>query len=91
MKIFLETERLIHPQFTEDDADNLLELNSDPEVTRFTPDAGKQQDYTVIKTRILPKFLALYEQYDSYGYWAVVEKSSQAFIGWFYFRPVVGV
>ncbi len=34
MKIFLETERLILRQFTEDDADNLLELDSDPEVVR---------------------------------------------------------
>jgi len=47
MKIFLETERLILRQFTEDDADNLLELDSDPEVVRFTPDAGKPKDYTV--------------------------------------------
>lgn len=31
MKIFLETERLILRQFTEDDADNLFELDSDPE------------------------------------------------------------
>ena len=89
MKIFLETERLILRQFTEDDADNLLELDSDPEVVRFTPDAGKPKDYTVIQTQILPRFLALYEQYDGYGCWAAVEKSSQAFIGWFFFRPAV--
>ncbi len=34
MKIFLETERLILRQLTEDDADNLFELDSDPEVVR---------------------------------------------------------
>ena len=89
MKIFLETERLILRQLTEDDADNLFELDSDPEVVRFTPDAGKPKDYTVIQTEIIPRFLALYEQYDGYGVWAAVEKSSQAFIGWFFFRPVV--
>jgi [ribosomal protein S5]-alanine N-acetyltransferase len=89
MKIFLETERLILRQFTEDDADNLLELNSDPEVVRFTPDAGKLQDYTVIQTQILPSFFAHYKQYDGYGVWAVIEKLSQAFIGWFFFRPAV--
>ncbi|MFH7030491.1 MAG: GNAT family N-acetyltransferase [Heteroscytonema crispum UTEX LB 1556] len=42
MKIFLETERLILRQFLENDVDNLFKLNSDPEVTRFTPDAGCQ-------------------------------------------------
>jgi len=89
MKIFLETERLILRKFTEADADNLLELDSDPEVVRFTSDAGKPKDYTVIQTTTLPKFLALYKQYEGYGYWAAVEKSSQAFIGWFFFRPVV--
>lgn len=89
MKIFLETERLILRQFTEDDADNLFELDSDPEVVRFTPDAGKPKDYTVIQTQILHRFFAYYEQYNGYGVWAAIEKSSQAFIGWFFFRPVV--
>ena len=89
MKIFLETERLILRQLTEEDADNLFELDSDPEVVRFTPDAGKPKDYTVIQTEIIPRFLALYEQYEGYGVWAAVEKSSQAFIGWFFFRPAV--
>lgn len=89
MKTFLETERLVLRQFTEDDADKLEELNSDPEVVRFTPDAGKPKDYTVIQTQVLPGILALYKQYDGYGYWAAVEKSSQAFVGWFFFRPAV--
>jgi RimJ/RimL family protein N-acetyltransferase len=89
MKIFLETERLILRQFTQDDANNLFELDSDLEVIRFTPDAGKPKNYTVIKTQLLPRFFAYYEQYDNYGVWATIEKSSQAFIGWFYFRPAV--
>ena len=89
MKIFLETERLILRQLTEADAENLFELDSDPEVVRFTPDAGKPKDYTVIQTQTLPRLLALYEQYEGYGYWAAVEKSSQAFIGWFFFKPAV--
>lgn len=76
-------------QLTEADADNLAELDSDPEVVRFTPDAGKPKDYTVIQTQTIPRLLALYEQYDGYGYWAAVEKSSGAFIGWFFFRPAV--
>lgn len=89
MKVFLETERLILRQFTEDDANNLFELNSDPEVIRFTPDAGQPNEYAVIQTQTIPKYLAYYEKYDSYGVWAVIEKSSQEFIGWFFMRPAV--
>lgn len=89
MKILLETERLILRQFTKDDADNLFELDSDPDVVRFTPNADQPTDYKVIQTQILPKFFAYYEQYNGYGVWAAIEKSSQAFIGWFLFRPAV--
>lgn len=89
MEIFLETERLILRQFTQDDASNLFELNSDPEVVRFTPDANQPIDYTIIQNQLLPKYIAYYEKYAGYGVWAAIEKSSQEFIGWFYFRPVV--
>jgi RimJ/RimL family protein N-acetyltransferase len=87
MQILLETERLVLRQFTENDVDNLLELNSDPDVVRFTAD--KQTDRSVIQTQMLPKWLKYYEEYDGYGIWAVVERSTQAFIGWFIFRPAV--
>ncbi|MBV9388435.1 MAG: GNAT family N-acetyltransferase [Chroococcidiopsidaceae cyanobacterium CP_BM_ER_R8_30] len=89
MRIFLETERLILRQFTNEDAGNLFELDSDPEVIRFTSQAGQPPDYTVIQTQILPKFLTYYEKYEGYGVWAAMEKSSQEFIGWFFFRPAV--
>lgn len=89
MKIFLETERLILRQFTPNDVDNLFELNSDPQVTRLTPDADQPPDYTTIQTRTLPQYLAYYQLYDGYGCWAAVEKSTQAFIGWFYLRPAI--
>jgi len=35
MQIFLETERLELRRFTDDDVENLVELDSDPEVMRF--------------------------------------------------------
>jgi RimJ/RimL family protein N-acetyltransferase len=34
--IILETPRLVMRQFTKDDVDNLFDLNSDPEVMRYT-------------------------------------------------------
>jgi len=30
-----------------------------------------------------------YEKYEGYGVWAALEKSSQEFIGWFFFKPAV--
>ncbi|MBD2385749.1 GNAT family N-acetyltransferase [Cylindrospermum sp. FACHB-282] len=88
MKILLETERLILRQFTEDDADNLFELDSDPDVVRFTTNLGQPTEYRIIQTQILPNFFSYYEKYDHYGIWAAIEKSSQEFIGWFLFRLI---
>ncbi|MGI0485755.1 GNAT family N-acetyltransferase [Pantanalinema rosaneae CENA516] len=85
--MLLETDRLILRQFTEDDVDNLIALNSDPDVVRFTAD--REVDRSVIQTQILPQWFSFYETYNGYGVWAAVEKSSQTFIGWFIFRPAV--
>lgn len=95
MKVFLETERLILRQFTEDDADHLFELNNDREVIRFTNigliNGGDpiDTDYETIKNKKLPKFLKYYENSDRYGVWAAIEKSSNEFIGWFFLRPAL--
>lgn len=88
MHTLLETERLVLRQFTLADADNLLELNSDPDVIRFVT-IDKQADPTIIQTQILPKWLQHYEDYEGYGFWAAIEKSSRAFIGWFFLRPAI--
>lgn len=89
MKIFLKTERLILRQFTQADVDNLFELDSDPQVVQFTNQAGQSPDYSLIQNQTLPNFLAYYEKYQGYGYWAAIENTSQKFIGWFLFRPIV--
>ncbi len=95
MKVFLETERLRLRQFTEDDADNLFELDSDIEVIRFANigviKGGKplDTDYETIQNRTLPRFLQYYQKYDGYGFWAAIEKSWNQFIGWFHFRPAL--
>lgn len=89
MKIFLKTERLIIRKFTQADVDNLFELDSDPQVVQFTNQAGQSPDYSLIQNQTLPNFLAYYEKYQGYGYWAAIENISQKFIGWFLFRPIV--
>jgi len=95
MKVFLETERLILRQFTEDDADSLFELDSDIEVIRFVNIGvikGRDPiftDYETIRNKILPNWLQYYEKYEGYGFWAAIEKSTNNFIGWFHFRPAL--
>jgi RimJ/RimL family protein N-acetyltransferase len=87
--VFLETERLILRRFTAADVDNLVELDSDPDVMRYisggTPTAREK-----IEHETLPAFMAYYERFAGFGFWAAIEKSSGAFIGWFHFRPEPG-
>jgi RimJ/RimL family protein N-acetyltransferase len=86
MQIFLETERLTLRQFTEDDVDNLVELDSDPDVMHFI-NGGRPTPRSEIESDVLPAFLRYYERFAGYGFWAAIEKSSGRFVGWFHFRP----
>ena len=89
VEIFLETERLVLRQFTNDDIDELVELDSDPEVMRFI-NGGRPTPRDEIVNDVLPAFLRYYERYAGYGFWAAVERSTGRFIGWFHFRPTEG-
>ncbi|MEH1813252.1 MAG: GNAT family N-acetyltransferase [Nostoc sp.] len=89
MQILLETERLILRQFTEADADNLFQLDSDREVVKLTTNLGEPTPYSVIKTEFLPEIFQYYEKYNNYGYWGAIEKSNGAFIGWFLLKPII--
>jgi RimJ/RimL family protein N-acetyltransferase len=89
MSIFLETERLVLRRFTEDDVDNLVELDSDPDVMRFI-NGGRPTPRHEIESDVLPAFLDYYERFAGYGFWAAVEKSTRRFVGWFHFRPAKG-
>ena len=40
--------------------------------------------------RCLPAFLAYYERFAGYGFWAAVEKATGQFLGWFHLRPPEG-
>ena len=86
MQIFLETARLLLRQFTLDDVDNLLALDSDVEVRRYL-DMPATSTRESIAEHTLPRFMACYAQYDGYGFWAAIEKSSHVFLGWSHFRP----
>ena len=75
MQVFLETERLLLRRFTEDDVDNLCDLDSDPAVMRFI-NGGTPTPRDVIQNEMLPRFLSYYERFAGFGFWAAIEKSS---------------
>ena len=86
MCIILETSRLALRQFTEDDADNLFNLNSDPEVMRYLT-GGRPIPREEIRDQIIPFHLGVYDRLDRLGTWAAESTATGEFLGWFHFRP----
>lgn len=86
MQVFLETERVVLRRFTEQDVELLVELDSDPEVMHFIT-GGQSTSRQEVETEILPAYLEYYERYAGYGFWAVIERPTGDFVGWFHFRP----
>jgi RimJ/RimL family protein N-acetyltransferase len=84
--LILQTPRLVLRQFTEEDTDNLFDLNSDPEVMRYLT-GGKPTPREVLRDRVIPFHLAVYERLDRLGTWAAESSSTGEFLGWFHFRP----
>ena len=88
-RVFLETERLLLRRFTEADVPDLVELDGDPEVMRFI-NGGRATPREEVENELLPAFLAHYDRYAGYGFWAAIEKSTRQFLGWFHLRPEEG-
>lgn len=87
MDTYLETERLALRRFTSDDADLLIELDSDPAVMRYLT-GGEPTAPEVVRERQIPNILAGYEKWNGdLGLFAAHEKEGGAFIGWFILRP----
>lgn len=82
MEIFLETERMVLRRFTPADLDNLVELDSDPEVMRYLT-GGLPTGREVVRGQILPNILAWYARRPERGWWAAIERTTGAFLGWF--------
>ena len=86
MDVFLETERLTLRWFTVDDVDALVELDSDPEVM-LRINGGRPTSRQEIEDECLPAFLSYRERFPGYGFFAVIERSTGDFLGWFHLRP----
>lgn len=78
MPVILQTPRLYLREFTMDDAQLLVDLNSDPEVIRYTGDhtVDATEAKQVLKDVILPQYP------NKMGRWAVHLKDNDDFIGW---------
>lgn len=79
MTIRLETPRLYLREFTIEDAQLLIDLNSNPNVTRYTGD-GPVKDLAEAKRILTDIILPQYK--NKMGRWAVHLKSNNEFIGW---------
>ncbi|MEV0122189.1 GNAT family N-acetyltransferase [Streptomyces sp. NPDC050703] len=87
MDTYLTTERLALRHFTVDDAELLIELDSDPAVMRYLS-GGEPTAPETVRERHLPNILAGYEKWDGdLGLFAAHERDGGAFIGWFHLRP----
>jgi RimJ/RimL family protein N-acetyltransferase len=89
VSVFLETDRMILRQFTTDDLEALVELDSDPAVMRFIT-GGRATPREEMRDDILPTWLGYYDRFAGYGFWAAIERTTGAFLGWFHFRPAPG-
>jgi RimJ/RimL family protein N-acetyltransferase len=78
MKKILTTERLYLREFEDDDSAFLVDLNSDPEVTRYTGEGSidKKEAERVLREVIIPQYK------NKIGRWAVHLKNNDEFIGW---------
>ena len=86
MRTFVETERLVLRRLVEADADDLCDLDGDPEVMRFLGD-GRPKSRGAVEAETLPKMVRSYGRLDPFGYWAAVERPTGEFLGWFVLHP----
>ncbi len=84
--MYLQTDRLQLEWIRSADLEDLLELDSDPEVMRFLT-GGMPHDRQTIASEILPKYLSWQSESSGYGYFVARLKSTDAFLGWFHLRP----
>jgi ribosomal-protein-alanine N-acetyltransferase len=76
----LETRRLLLREMTDADADHLLLLNQNPNVTHYimgeSPLTTREQALAVLRERVFPQYA------HGLGRWACIEKSTGDYIGW---------
>ncbi|QVQ52697.1 GNAT family N-acetyltransferase [Spiractinospora alimapuensis] len=81
------TERMRLRPITTDDVDNLVELDSDPEVMRYLS-GGEATPRETVVDRNLPRLTRHYPGIGTFGYWAAETREDGEFLGWFEYRPL---
>ena len=78
MKIIGQTERLLLRETSPMDGEIFYELNSDPEVIKYTGDPPFQS------LQEASQFLAAYDHFQKHnrGRWAIIDKSTKEVLGW---------
>jgi ribosomal-protein-alanine N-acetyltransferase len=79
MKHILDTERLFLREFTIEDAQLLIDLNSNSNVTRYTGDGPVE---SIKKAKEILENIIFPQYKNKMGRWAVHLKSTNQFIGW---------
>lgn len=74
----LTTERLTVRRFTLDDLEMLVDLNSDPEVTRYT---GGVKDRAASEKMLRERILDYYDKYPGLGCWVTIERATGETVG----------
>lgn len=83
----IRTPRLDLVDFSADDVDVLVELDSDAEVMHHVT-GGLPTPRDEIVDDVLPAFLGYADRYpQGYGFWKAVERSTGEVVGWFHLRP----
>ena len=85
---YLQTERVTLRRFRADDADLLIELDSDPAVMRYLSGGEPTAPPSWSATAHLPSILAGYDRWaGNFGLFAAYETAGDVFLGWFCLRP----
>ena len=79
MKVFIETERLILREIEESDIQGMFQLESDPLVQKYL---GNNPVKTIEEAQAIIQHIRKQYRENGIGRWAVIEKSTNEFIGW---------
>ncbi len=79
MKIFSQTPRLLFREIIHDDADAFFDMDSDPEVHKYL---GNKPVADIDKIHEVIDFIQKQYTENGIGRWAIIEKSTNEFVGW---------
>ena len=90
MKVVLETDRLLLRHFDVSDAAALMQMESEPDVLKYE---GRKPlpNLQAYQLRIESLFFEFRNVHIAFGSWAIIEKSTQQFIGVCSLRPATTV